>query len=204
MVRMTFKPLFLLAVAFLGGCARQSVRPYFEAAISNFKTAQELECRIVEAETNQQLTAFTTSCDQLERAALESLRVLIVSGWDSKANDFKGDHRTVAWAGWFGVGSSEQIPERELRIEQILLAAYLNETVTIRVEAVSWYAPLGVCACVEGGRVIAGVLMPIRARGRDEPRDRSPPTQAQLVVGKRSSHISDRHRTASPHPMRIS
>jgi len=89
MVRMTFKSLFLLAVAFLSGCARQNVRPYFEAAINNFEAAQELEYRIVEAESDQQSSMFTVLFDQLERATLESLRVLLVSGWDSQANDFK-------------------------------------------------------------------------------------------------------------------
>lgn len=125
----------LLMVIFLGGCATsQDVRPYFEGAIGKFKDAESLEKRIVEVDASQQLGRFTTLFDQLESAALQSLRVLIVSGWNPSNGNFKEQHRGVAWASWFGVSSDTEITSLDRTAQRLIIAEYLNKTISIRVK----------------------------------------------------------------------
>jgi hypothetical protein len=127
----------IVATLFADGCTKQDVRPYFDAAISKFEDARKLESESIEEEAKLHESTFNALFDSAEKATLESLRVLLRSGWDPEAGDFKEDHRSAAWAGWFGVAPASEIPGRELLIQKSLLSQYLNETIRIDIKMTS-------------------------------------------------------------------
>lgn len=142
-----------LVLATAGCKTYQDVRPQFDSAISNFKSASEIENRAVAKDEERQLRIINGAFEQLESLVVESLRVSLRSGWNN--TDFKD---SSSWCGWFGEPDFDKIAPDALSNQRSALAVYLGHR--FEIDATTSPTAFQVFATWNGDFTRSGVSIP--------------------------------------------